>query len=63
MFIKLLVTTIIIVSLIVLSMSLKYLFHTESGLNSSSCAVLKGDSSAEKEACASCAIRELASGQ
>ncbi len=60
MFVKLIITSIIIVGLIVLSMFLKYFFHTESGMNSSSCAVLKGDSSSEKEACSTCALKQLA---
>lgn len=62
MFIKLIITTIIIVGLIVLSLSMKLLFHTKSGLNSPSCAVLKGDRSAEKEACSTCALKQLTSG-
>ncbi|MDF1571776.1 MAG: hypothetical protein P1P82_09195 [Bacteroidales bacterium] len=62
MFIKLILTSVIIVGLIVLSMSLKLIFHTDSGLDSSSCAVLKGDRSAEKEACSTCALKQLVSG-
>lgn len=59
MFIKLIISSIIIVGLIVLSLSLKYFFNTESGLNGSSCGVLKGDRSAEKEACSTCALNQL----
>jgi hypothetical protein len=59
MIIKLIITSIIIVGLIVLSLSLKYFFNTESGLNGPSCGVLKGDRSAEKEACSTCALKQL----
>lgn len=59
MFIKLLITTIILLGLIVVSISLRLFFQTDSGLNRSSCAVLKGFDSDEKEACSSCAIKQL----